>query len=267
MSAPFVWAVIYLLLDDDPSSRAERLLALWPIFLIISAVIALLRMKQRSGVKLVLPFVLICTIEGAFLSQQVWGSTYALWPLLVILMAMLTGDLASTSKHLSWTCVPLASVIAISLLISGGFYVWSHERLDYVDVWDGAPARSSLSSLAGLRMRGPWIPQFEELVRFSEKEIPLDDGLIMIPGEDLFYYATGRHPRFPVIMFDHTVNPYSPEQVLALSGTKNIRWLIVKRNLQLQEQPYEDEAQTIQLLQRDFLPVRHLENYDVYKRK
>ena len=116
-------------------------------------------------------------------------------------------------------------------------------------------------------MRGPWIPQFEELVRFAEKEIPHDDGLVMIPGEDLFYYSTGRHPRFPVIMFDHTVNPYSPEQVLALCSAKNIRWLVVKRNLQLQEKPYEDESQTIQLLQRDFQLVGRLENYDVYKRK
>src|ERR1700722_5927070 len=38
MSAPFIWTVVYMFLDDDPSSRAERLLALWPIFLIISAV-------------------------------------------------------------------------------------------------------------------------------------------------------------------------------------------------------------------------------------
>jgi hypothetical protein len=267
-SAPFVWTVVYLFLDDDPSSRAERLLALWPVFLIISAVVAFLRIPSRSGIKLILPFILICVIEGAFLSQQLWGSTYALWPFLMILIAMFVGDLASSSsRSQSWIAVPLASVIAISLLVSGGFYVWSHERLDYVDLWDGLPVRSTLPSLAGLRLRGPWIPQFEEFVRFSEKEIPHDDGLIMIPGEDLFYYSTGRHPRFPVIMFDHTVNPYSPEQVLALCSAKNIRWLVVKRNLQMQGKPYEDESQTIQLLQREFQPMGHLENYDVYKRK
>jgi hypothetical protein len=89
----------------------------------------------------------------------------------------------------------------------------------------------------------------------------------MIPGEDLFYYATGRHPRFPVIMFDHTVNPYSPEQVLALSRSEKIQWLVVKRNLQMQGTPYEDEATLLQLLLADFLPVKRLENYDVYKRK
>ena len=56
----------------------------------------------------------------------------------------------------------------------------------------------------------------------------------MIPGEDLFYYATGRRPRFPVLMFDHTVNPYSPEEIVEISRRRNICWLIVKKNLQLQ---------------------------------
>ena len=51
-------------------------------------------------------------------------------------------------------------------------------------------------------------------MRFADQEIPRDDGLLMIPGEDLFYYATGRRPRFPVLLFDHTVNPYSPEEII-----------------------------------------------------
>jgi len=267
MSAAFIWSVIYLFADDDPSSRAERLLAVWPSVLIMSLTICLFRARRRSGINLMLPFILIGTILAAFLSQQLWGSTYALWPLLIILIAILIGDLASWSQFMSWTALPLASVIAVSLLVSGGFYLWSRERLAYANVWEGAITGSTLPALTGLSVRGPWIPQFEELVRYSEKEIPKDDGLLMIPGEDLFYYATGRHPRFPVLMFDHTVNPYSPEQVLALSRSANIRWLVVKRNLQIQGTPYEDEAALLPLLLVDFRQVAHLENYDVYKSK
>jgi hypothetical protein len=267
MSAPFIWSVVYLFMDDDPSSRAERLLAVWPFLLIMSLAIGLFRVRSRSGLNLMLPFILVGTILGAFLSQQLWGSTYAIWPLLMILIAILIAEFARWERSISWFAPALASVIAISLLVSGGFYLWSRERLAYANVWDGAITRSTLPALQGLSMRGPWIPQFEELVRYSEKEIPPEDGLLMIPGEDLFYYATGRHPRFPVIMFDHTVNPYSPEQVLALSRSEKIQWLVVKRNLQMQGTPYEDEATLLQLLLADFLPVKRLENYDVYKRK
>jgi hypothetical protein len=123
-----------------------------------------------------------------------------------------------------------------------------------------------LPALEGLSMRGPWIPEFEDLVRFSEMEIPKDDGVLMIPGEDLFYYTTGRHPRVPVLMFNHTVNPYSPEQVLASSRSENIRWLAVKRKLQIQGTPYEDEAALPQLLPGDFQHVESPRNYDVYTR-
>jgi hypothetical protein len=267
MSAPFIWSVVYLFMDDDPSSRAERLLAVWPFLLIMSLAIGLFRVRSRSGLNLMMPFILVGTILGAFLSQQLWGSTYAIWPLLMILIAILIAEFARWERSISWFAPALASVIAISLLVSGGFYLWSRERLGYANVWDGAITRSTLPALQGLSMRGPWIPQFEELVRYSEKEIPPEDGLLMIPGEDLFYYATGRHPRFPVIMFDHTVNPYSPEQVLALSRSEKIQWLVVKRNLQMQGTPYEDEATLLQLLLADFLPVKRLENYDVYKRK
>ena len=267
MSAAFIWSVIYLFVDDDPSSRAERLLAVWPFLLIVSLAVALLRARPQSGVALMLPFILIGTILGAFLSQQLWGSTYAIWPLLMILIAILISEVAPLLPKARWMLPSLASVIAFSLLVSGSFYVASRERLSYVNVWEGEITHSNIPALKGLSVRGQWIPQFEELVRYSEKEIPRDDGLLMLPGEDLFYYTTGRHPRFPVLMFDHTVNPYSPVQVLTLSRSTNIKWLVVKRSLQIQGIPYEDEAAAVQLLLADFQPVEHLQNYDVYRRK
>jgi hypothetical protein len=124
-----------------------------------------------------------------------------------------------------------------------------------------------LPALKGLSVRGEWIPQFEELLRFSEREIPRQEGLLMIPGEDLFYYSSGRRPRFPVLMFDHTVNPYSPEEILQLSRARDIRWLIVKRELQLQTDPVEHKDRLLELLRQDFQQVESLDNYDVYRKK
>ena len=152
------------------------------------------------------------------------------------------------------------------MLVSGGFYVASHERLNYADISTGGMARSTLPALAGLSMRGPWIPQFEELVRFTDREIPKDQGILMIPGEDLFYYATGRRPRFPVLMFDHTINPYSPEEIVEISRRRNICWLILKKNLQLSGDPVEDKNRLLDLLRGDFAPVQSLANYEIYRR-
>jgi hypothetical protein len=160
----------------------------------------------------------------------------------------------------------LAAVAALSMLVSGAFYVASHERLNYADLSTGEMARSTLPALAGLSMRGPWIPQFEELVRYADREIPKDQGLLMIPGEDLFYYTTGRHPYFPVLMFDRTVNPYSPEEIVEISRRRDICWLILKKNLQLNGEPVEDKRRVLDLLRGDFVPVQSLANYDIYRR-
>jgi hypothetical protein len=272
MELPFAWTAIYLLIDKDSSERAERLLALWPFLLIVSFVLALASIRRRAGVALVLPFILICTVHGAFLSQQLWGSTYALWPLFVVLLACTIEVLVVRLNkgavwHAVWELVLLTSVMAMSMTIAGGFYVWSHERLDYANLAEGELVRSSLPALAGLSVRGPWVPQFEELVRFTEREIPREDGLLMIPGEDIFYYTTGRHPRFPVLMFDHTVNPLSPEEIQNVARARRIGWLIIKRYLQLGYDPVEDRARLMELLLEDFTRVESLDNYDIYQRK
>jgi hypothetical protein len=267
MAEPFAWTTLYLLVEEDPSERAERLLALWPFVLFVSLVFALWEARKGPSVARLLPLILIGTVQGAFLSQQLWGSTYAIWPLLMILLAGVLAQLFRLGCEKSSRAIELlAGVAALGMLVSGGFYVASHERLNYVDVSTGELARSTLPALAGLSMRGPWIPQFEELVRFTDREIPKDQGLLMIPGEDLFYYTTGRRPRFPVLMFDHTVNPYSPEEIVEISRLRNICWLIVKKNLQRNDEPVEDKTQLLELLRGDFAHVQSLANYDIYRR-
>jgi hypothetical protein len=267
-AAPFAWPTIYLLREQDPSERAERLLTVWPVLLIVSFAVSVATIKKRKGVALVLPFILIGAVHGAFMSQQLWGSTYAIWPLFTILLAGAIAGFCPRLKPLSsWAMAPLTAVVTASLLISGGFYVWSHERLSYARLDDGEMRRSTLPQLKGLSMRGGWIPDFEELVRYSETQIARADGLLLLPGEDPFYYTTGRRPRFSVLLFDHTVNPYSPEEVLKLARERNIRWLIVKQDLQDEDEDLEKERDELtEVLERDFEQVESLNNYDIYRR-
>ncbi len=268
IATPFIWPTIYLLGEPDSSERADRLLAVWPVLLIVSFVTAIVTIKRSRGISLILPFLIIGAIHGAFMAQQLWGSTYAIWPLFMILLAASITELARLSKPESWLTIPLTAVIVASLLIAGGFYVWSHERLDYANLDEGEVKRSTLPQLKGLSVRGEWIPNFEELVRYTEREIPRDEGILILPGEDPFYYTTGRRPRFPVLLFDHTVNPYSPEEILAMCRERNIRWLIVKQDLQNEEEQVEKERDRLtEVLEQDFEQVESLNNYDIYRRK
>jgi len=292
VSSPFIWPAIYLLRDSDSSERADRLINIWPVLLIVCFISALVTIRRRKGISQLLPFVVIAAIHGCFMSQQLWGSTYAIWPLLMILIAMTLADLSAvstTSGHLDAGLVPQSNgrtrppakqsidfkwlplaftiAIALSLTIAGTFYVRSHERLSYANLDDGELKRAILPQLRGLSTRGDWIPNFEELVRYSDANIPPDAGILLLPGEDAFYYATGRRPQFPVLLFDHTVNPYSPEQIREICRERNITWLIVKQDLQNEEDAVDDEKDRITTaLEDDFEQVESLKNYDIYRR-
>jgi hypothetical protein len=281
---PFVWPVIYLVVDNDASERAERLVNLWPSVLILSVVAILPVIRRRSVADLLVPSIVIATVHGAFFSQQLWGSTYALWPMFVILIAFVISALCSgcgstvtegpsdisqalPNRQLTTSAFVLASVISFCLLIAGAFYVRSHERLDYADLDDGDLAHSTNPALKGMATRGSWLTDFDELVAYANKEIPPEDGILCLPGEDLFYYTTGRRPQFPVLMFDHTVNPYSPQEIVDIARERNINWLIVKDDLQLEGEPIERKDELMNLLMQQFESVDSLNNYEIYKRK
>ena len=262
LAAPFLWTIAALALTNDPDDRADQLLSLWPHLLLLAATLAianLRRLRAAPALNTLLPIILLATIEGAFLSQQLWGSTYALWPLLLLLIASLLMQVPTIARS-------LAAIVAATLLLCGGLYAVSHERLSYAHL-DGPEAHATLPGLQGLTTPGPWIPDFEQLIRFTNTEIPANDGILLLPGEVPFYFATGRTPQFPVLLFDPATNPYTPQQVLDLARARNIRWLIVTRNLQIAVIAEPDLPEVIRTLQQDFVPYRTLANYDIYCRK
>ena len=269
LSAPLLLAVAALFLQDNDSDRAEALLRVWPVVLAAALVWSAVRALRRPAMENLLPLMVLGTVHGAFLSQQLWGSTYALWPLFVLLAAALLAWTSAARRHEQGLrpLLALCALFCVALLGCGGYYALSHERLQYVDLDGDTLQHSKLPALRGLAMRGDYLPQFEELVDYTNREIPRDDAILEIPGEDLFYYATGRVPRFPVILMDNTVNPYSAEQLLTLCGRRDVRWIIVKKKLQLQEEPLAFREKLMMLVARDYEPVESLDNYEIYKRR
>ena len=172
------------------------------------------------------------------------------------------------AKHTNRYDTVYAGIVSITLLIAGGFYVYSNERLDYVDFEDGDMAHSKLPQLEGLSMRGDWLPDFDELVEYTDKNIPREDGILYLPGEDLFYYTTGRHPHFGVLLFDVTNNPYEPADIRSRVIASDIEWIIVKNDTEIETDSMIDSKTTIfDLLKPDFRPAESLNNYEIYKRR
>jgi hypothetical protein len=275
LAAPFAWTLAGLFLSSDADDRATDLLILWPLLLVLSGAITLWNLFHELSLRAVLPAILLVAINGTLLSQQLWGSTYAIWPLLVILVAEMIVFLASIERadgsaeampRRQFIAPAMATVISATLLVCGGLYTASEERLSYAQLPDSPIVHSVVPALRGMAVPGPYLPDFEELLRFAANEIPVSDGLILIPGEDPFYFATGRIPQFPVLLFDKATDPYSPAQLVEEAQRRNIRWLIVKRKLQIKEDVTPQREATLKALQQIFLPYRKLGSYDVYRR-
>jgi len=274
LGAPFLWTLAGLFLSSDSDDRASSLLTLWPLVLVLSGALTLWNLRRDVSLRALLPVLLLVTINGTLLSQQLWGSTYAIWPLLVLLVAEMiaflasiepAGDAVASAPRIRFVAPVLAAVISATLTVCGGLYMASEERLSYARL-EGPIAHSAEPSLRGMAVSGPFLPEFEELLRFAANEIPIADGLILIPGEDPFYFATGRVPQFPVLLFDKSTDPLSPAQLAEEARARKIRWLIVKRDLQIKEDPTPQREAALKALQRDFLPYRKLDGYDVYRR-
>jgi len=70
-----------------------------------------------------------------------------------------------------------------------------------------------------------------------------------------------------VLMFDHTVNPYTPEEILKLARDRNIRWLIIKQNMQDEDEQIEHESDRLtEVLEQEFEQIESLKNYEIYRR-
>ncbi len=275
LGAPFLWTLAGLFLSSDSDDRASSLLALWPLLLVLSGALTLWNLRRGPSLRVLLPVLLLVTINGTLLSQQLWGSTYAIWPLLVLLIAEMIAFLASielagaaeeTKDRKQFVAPALAAFISVTLAVCGGLYMASEERLSYAQLPEGPAVRSTVPALLGMSVAGPFLPDFEQLLRFAANEIPVSDGLILIPGEDPFYFATGRVPQFPVLLFDNATDPLSPAQLREEARRRNIRWLIVKRDLQLKEDPTPQREAVLEALRQVFLPYRKLGGYDVYRR-
>jgi hypothetical protein len=264
MAAPLAATLLLLLMSDDAEERADNLLALWPLLLLAGLVVAAFELRRGVTLGRLLPFFVLAAIHGTFLSQQLWGSTYALWPLLIVLVAQTLAALPARARLVVFTT---AAVLGAVFIICGGLYAVSLERLSYIQISDAPIEHSSVPALRGMADRGPYLANFDELVDFTEREIPRADALLVLPGEDPFYYATGRVPQFPVTLFDPTTDPYSAPELLAEARRRDVRWVIVKRVQQINGDPMPERAQSMELVAQEYALYRRLGGYDIYRRR
>lgn len=268
LAAPLLFPLAALALCEGSETRGDCFLALFPVLLVLCGLLTLARLRAlRTGLTLaaLLPLTALAAAHGTLMSQQLWGSTYALWPIFFYLLAEVLGELTQVPRA-RWISPAVALLCVMTLLICGVAYTLSEERLSYIDLSDAAPATSTHPALAGLHAPGPYLADLDELLDYAEARIDPEDAVLLLPGEDPFYFATGRAPRFPVLLFDPATDPYSPDELAAEARKQRVKWLILKHDLQMDSDPTPDRAATLAALLPDYALATRLRAYDVYRR-
>ncbi len=123
LAAPFLFTLASLVIYDDADERGDSLLALWPLLLLLAVALTianLFSLRHEPRLRALFPLILLAAIHGTLLSQQLWGSTYAIWPLLILLqvelLVFLDGFLSRWAAP-RWFVPALAALISVTLLI------------------------------------------------------------------------------------------------------------------------------------------------------
>jgi hypothetical protein len=218
---------------------AARSFTLWGLSTVAGSAVAIrdLPVTDRRF-ESALPLIAAAVSHGAFSSQGVADSSYGVWPFLMIGLTPLADRLLRgvARPFLTVTTLFIGS-FSIVLLVLGYRHVLLEERLGFVDL-SGEVERAALASVRGLATPGTYVSDFERLVRRTDELIPQGEGILTMPGEDPFFFATGRRPKLPIVLFDDTAMPFDTAELMRLLHRHNIRWVVVKNRLQLRNSPW-----------------------------
>ncbi len=178
-----------------------------------------------------IPFLCLGVFLAASVSQGFWGSTYGMWPLYVLLLLWVLQWMTAHFPVYPWKYLVVPVCLYITL-ITGHISIDQVRTRAFAD-FSGEPRTATIPSLQGLSTPGIWIPEFENLVSYVEKNIPEEEEIAFLPGEDVFYEVTGR--RNPLFCFCYLRETCDSDIGMAFvdAGNRQVDWVIVKTKYQL----------------------------------
>lgn len=251
----------------------DQFLTIWPIAIVISVITVLYSFYKIPGV----PFfhksfclLLILLINAALLAQGYTASHFGIWPLLIILFGQLLYLITNSSLAKYALFVRRIFVInSIGLTISLSIMMITNYHLRAVSSFNPGEVinHSVFPALNGLSIPGEQIPNFDNLLTFVKKEIPLDEQIMIIPAEDPFYFGSGRIPKFPLYMYDWTLLLYSPQEVLDKVTQYDVKWMVIKIDLQAKWiVNWRNLNSLLVQLKKEFTLYKTLPGYEIYRK-
>lgn len=215
---------------------------------------------QELFVKLLAVLLALC-ISTSFLSQGVIGSTYGIYPLLMLLVSAIFNSLSHNYVDVRWQYFFIFFVFLITFFLS--IYIYFNGRIFYIER-SGELLRFTNEKFKPLATPGEWIGNMEMMFRYVEKNIPQKDSVIALPGEDPFYYATDRKPVLKYFQYFYQTFPFSKDQYIADILNNRIDWIIIKNPLQYTK--YNASQEIVSRLSKVYSQYKIIKGYIIYKR-
>ncbi len=236
-----------------------------PLLIAVSLLAIATAVHRRPTFETLLPIVMGGTIAGALESQGLYASSFGIFPLLIVALASLVAELTRRAPR-PVLLAPLAGIVlAVILTVSGAAYALSNSGLLFIDANAGPVQHSSFPSLAGLSARGPYLADLDEILFWTRDNVPQDEPMVFLPGEDPVFFALGRRPRLPAVYFYDVASPLPPAEIARAADSIGLRWVFVKERLQLKDVPPTERELVARLTERARLVAR-VGAYLVYRR-
>jgi len=241
------------------------LLSLWVPVMILTLVVGLWQLPSALSasqpVRAMLPWMAVILTFFSFLSQGYTRSSYGIWACFALMVAYAVSPFGSDRRQ------PLVCWgIALTLTLAAIPYVYHNVRLRYVDQRGASLQTVSSGPLRGFTAYSPHLSNFAELLGFVADHIPEAEPVVCIPQEEPFYVVTGRRNPLPMVIFDRTATPFSPESIVEEAGRRQVNWVIVKRVLQMDWILAKEIKGIPEAFSRKYPRVARLKGYDILYR-
>jgi hypothetical protein len=244
------------------------LLAAWVsvyiVYLLLLPFIVFKSPDEQTFLIRIFPLAFIVAAHGTYLTHHIVGSSYGLWPILIITIAVIISVLQKELPHIYISPITgiFVAVTLYALVINYQFliiyqYIYS----------PGNTYQLTNPRLYGAGTPGIWMRELDNLLVYTAKYIPPNDLVVTVPGEDPFYAATGRRNPLPDISFHKEVYPVYAADFPKYFAQNKVQWVIAKTKTQLPWQfGYIDLTRPEYGLTRYYDKLAPVGIYEIYKR-
>ncbi len=257
--------IIRLLTSNFPYINYTKSVYFWyDISLIVVSIylFKILKNLKTDSFLLLLPIVVVGVSYSSFLSQGVIGSSYGIWPLFFLMIAFIYKYLTDYVKSYNWLIPVIVFVVLISMCL--GISVNKNTRLSYIPL-NGKLQKATRSNFEFVATPGNWISEMEECFTYIDSNIPKEESIIGIPGEDPIYFATQRTPELRYFSLNSNVCPFSEKQICNDIMLNNIKWIILKTNPQMPVGFFSTDS-IKSFIKSDYKLVKVIKGYEIYRK-